>query len=75
MRFLIVVLVVACLMAGDLLAAERVPFRRSDVFELEWVSDPQISPDGKRTVYVRNGMDIMTDAKVGKLWLVGNDGG
>jgi len=45
-----------------------------DVFELEWVSDPQISPDGARVVYERNGMDIMTDSHSGRLWIVGVDG-
>ena len=50
------------------------PFMRMDVFGLEWVSDPQISPDGRRIVYVRNSMDIMTDSKAGRLWLVNSDG-
>jgi dipeptidyl aminopeptidase/acylaminoacyl peptidase len=45
-----------------------------DVFELEWVSNPQISPDGKRIVYVRNGMDVMTDDKSARLWLINADG-
>ena len=31
-----------------------------DVFELEWASDPRISPDGRRIVYTRNSMDVMT---------------
>lgn len=50
------------------------PFGRMDVFALQWVSDPQISPDGRRIVYVRNGMDIMTDSKAGRLWIVNSDG-
>ena len=54
-------------------APER-PFGRMDVFELEWASDPQISPDGEHIVYVRNGMDIMTDERIGRLWLVAADG-
>jgi dipeptidyl aminopeptidase/acylaminoacyl peptidase len=45
-----------------------------DVFELEWVSNPQISPDGKRVVYVRNGMDVMADDKSARLWLINADG-
>ena len=32
-----------------------------DIFELEWAADPQISPDGKRVVFVRAGFDIMKD--------------
>ena len=54
--------------------AERTPFERLDVFELEWVSDPQISPDGRRVVYKRNSMDVMQDKKTSRLWIVNNDG-
>lgn len=55
-------------------AADLRPFDRMDVFELEWVSNPQISPDGGRIVYVRNGMDVMADDKTARLWLVNADG-
>jgi len=37
-------------------------FQPLDVFQLEHASDPQISPDGTQVIYVRNFMDIMTDA-------------
>ncbi|MEM1176425.1 MAG: S9 family peptidase, partial [Pseudomonadota bacterium] len=50
------------------------PFERMDVFELEWVSDPQVSPDGEHVVYLRNGMDVMTDGKWSRLWLADVDG-
>jgi len=65
---------VAFLTPALALAAESQPFQRADVFELEWVSSPQISPDGKRVVYVRNSMDVMTDSRTGRLWLVNVDG-
>lgn len=55
-------------------AADRTPFDRLDVFELEWVSDPQISPDSRRVVYKRNSMDIMKDKKTSRLWIVNSDG-
>jgi dipeptidyl aminopeptidase/acylaminoacyl peptidase len=55
-------------------AQEHPPFSRMDIFELEWVSEPQISPDGKQVVYVRNGMDIMTDQRQSRLWLINSDG-
>ena len=32
-----------------------------DVFDLHWVSDPQISPDGRSIAYVRMSFDIKTD--------------
>jgi acylaminoacyl-peptidase len=45
-----------------------------DVFEMEVTADPQISPDGERIVYVRQGFDIMTDARRTALWMVAGDG-
>ena len=32
-----------------------------DVFSMEYVSDPRISPDGRKVLYVRNFKDVMTD--------------
>ena len=46
----------------------------TDVFELEFAADPQISPDGSRVVYVRNSNDIMTDRVRGNLWIINSDG-
>ena len=45
------------LTATLLATADEKPFQPLDVFELEWASDPQISPDGKQVVYVRTGFD------------------
>lgn len=45
-----------------------------DVFQLEHASDPRISPDGKRVVYLRNFMDIMQDRRQSGLWIVNVDG-
>jgi len=41
-----------------------------DIFDLEFASDPQISPNGERVVYVRNSFDIMTDKSQARLWIV-----
>lgn len=49
-------------------------FERMDVFDLEWVTDPQISSDGQMIVYVRNAMDIVNDGKTRRLWMVNADG-
>ncbi len=49
-------------------------FRPIDVFELEYASDPQISPDGETIVYVRNSMDIMADRRRSRLWIIKYDG-
>lgn len=53
---------------------ERAPFRPVDLFQLEFASDPQISPDGSQVAYLRNSIDIMTDQVKSRLWLVGVDG-
>ena len=49
-------------------------FELIDIFDLEYVSDPQISPDGKTIIYVRNFKDIMTDQNLSNLWIVNFDG-
>jgi len=45
-----------------------------DIFDLEWVSDPQISPDGEWVAYVRNSMDIMSDRRRANIWVMRFDG-
>jgi len=57
-----------------LAAADRKLLAPLDVFELEIANSPQISPDGKRIVYVREGADVMTDRRYSSLWMVTADG-
>jgi len=45
-------------------------FTGADLFNLEWASDPQISPDGRTVAYVRRSNDIMTDKARPTIWLV-----
>ena len=54
--------------------SEKLPFQPLDIFELEWASDPQISPDGSQIIYRRNGFDIMKDNSRGNLWIINTDG-
>ncbi|MFV2089154.1 MAG: prolyl oligopeptidase family serine peptidase, partial [Pseudomonadales bacterium] len=49
-------------------------FSPLDVFELEWVTDPRVSPDGGTIAYTRNGFDVMTDRRVSRIWLIDADG-
>lgn len=49
-------------------------FSYLDVFEIEYASDPQISPNGEQIVYRRMGFDIMKDRSVGELWIMNADG-
>lgn len=45
-----------------------------DIYNLEFISDPQISPDGKKVLYVRNFKDVMTDKNLSNIWIVNFDG-
>jgi acylaminoacyl-peptidase len=45
-----------------------------DLFNMEMISDPRISPDGTKIVYVRNFKDIMTDSDHSNLWMCTTDG-
>ena len=56
------------------LAAQTTHFTEMDVFELEYATDPRISPDGGQVVYVRQFADVMTDRNYANLWIVGSDG-
>jgi dipeptidyl aminopeptidase/acylaminoacyl peptidase len=49
-------------------------FQPIDVFDLEYVSNPQISPDGNTVLYQRNYKDIMTDNNYSNIWIINFDG-
>ena len=49
-------------------------FESKDVFELEWASNPEIAPDGRRIAYQRSSMDVMSDRRRSRLWIVSADG-
>ena len=54
--------------------AQEPLFSYMDIFDLEYVSDPQISPNGDWIVYRRMGFDIMEDKANGNLWMIRADG-
>jgi dipeptidyl aminopeptidase/acylaminoacyl peptidase len=54
--------------------AAKPALKALDVFDLQWVSDPEIAPDGRSIAYVRMSYDIKTDRPRGVIWLVGADG-
>lgn len=55
-------------------AAQTASLKPLDVFQLALVSDPQISPDGRHILYVRQFADIMGDRRHSNLWIVNFDG-
>lgn len=45
-----------------------------NVFDLEFISDPQISPAGDKIVYLRNSKDVMTDGNLSNIWITDFEG-
>ena len=71
MRYVLVLFTVfSCL----ILTAQKESFSYLDVFDLQYVSDPQISPNGDIIVYRRMGFDIMNDKSIGSLWMIKTNG-
>lgn len=56
--------------ASDLRAFAQNSFTAERIFDLEYATDPQISPDGKTIVYVRQSMDRQTDRITGAIWQI-----
>jgi acylaminoacyl-peptidase len=77
MRALVLILSVGYLSITPTLAqaeSPAKPLQILDVFNLQLATDPQISPDGKRIVYVRQFSDIMADQRHSNLWIINTDG-
>lgn len=66
--FLVLLLVTSCSFA------QAANFNVNDVFGMEYAQDPQISPDAKHIVYVRQSFDIMKDRSRANLWIVDSNG-
>ncbi len=65
----------AILMATNVTAGEQEinpsrKFTAERVFDIEYASDPQISPDGNTIVYARTSMDRISDRMVGEIWSI-----
>ena len=72
MRYLLLSLLALC--SGVSLYAQKPSFTYMDIFDLQYVSQPQISPSGEWVVYRRMGFDVMKDRSKGNLWLIKADG-
>ena len=66
---------VLCLAGNAILyAQEMYKLELDSYFDMESVSNPQISPDGKEIVYTRGWIDNMNDQRESSLWIVNTDG-
>ena len=71
---LVITYLIAIAWSTGSMAQEPSSFSYLDVFDLNYVSDPQIAPDGEWIVYQRMGYDIMKDRASGNLWMIRADG-
>jgi len=62
------------LLSAPVAAAVDRPLEPRDIFNLEAVASPQISPDGSAIAYIRRTNDIETDQTLGAIWLIDADG-
>jgi dipeptidyl aminopeptidase/acylaminoacyl peptidase len=60
--------------AGSAQAQEARPFNVHDLWEMERISDPQVSPDGKWVVFGLSRLDAEANRRRSDLWMVGIDG-
>ncbi len=74
MRLLRALLPVLLLTLPSWLVAQPRTLTPNDLFDLETVAEPAISPDGTQIVYVRRWSDRMTDRRYANLWVVRSDG-
>jgi dipeptidyl aminopeptidase/acylaminoacyl peptidase len=58
------------LAAAPAAAQPRPALQPADLFELQYASDPQISPDARTIAYVRRSFDPATDRARSSIWLV-----
>lgn len=49
-------------------------FQSEDIFNLEMVASPNVSPNGKQIAYIRRSNDIMKDSSRSNIWLSNIDG-
>src|SRR5437016_197364 len=63
-----------CVSLGLAAFAQKRPITEKDIFQFNWIGDPQISPDGARVVFVKVSVNEKNEGYDTTLWNVGMDG-
>lgn len=61
--------IIIMLLLSSITGASDDLFSSDDIFELEYVSETRISPDGEKIIYVRQAYDKVNDRSVRSLWM------
>jgi len=70
-KFLIVLFL---LFSALFIFAQQKHFDYLDIFDLQMVAEPQISPNGEQIIYIRHQFDILEDKRYTNLWIINFDG-
>lgn len=78
-RLLLILFLTPIILSSSCLATENDSpskrFTAMRVFDMEYATDPQISPNGKKIAYVRHSMDRINDKDKGQVWLINVEDG
>jgi len=72
---LLLALILGLTAVASAVMADDSRFVSTDLFDLQFAREVQISPDGNQVIYARSIYDIMTDRIRTNLWMVDADGG
>ncbi len=77
MKILITGTLAALLAATAIPAAAQStkPLQAADIYDLQMVTNPVVSPDGARVLFTRGTFDRGTDRRTGEIWLANVDAG
>jgi dipeptidyl aminopeptidase/acylaminoacyl peptidase len=67
-------LLTCILLSGIIQAQDKRPIAPSDLYRLQTISDPRLSPDGKWVVYSLSSIDSAKDKQSSDLWMTSLDG-
>ncbi|HJX83204.1 MAG TPA: S9 family peptidase [Candidatus Angelobacter sp.] len=73
-RFVRLLVVSLCLLSALAAFAQKRSITEKDIFQFNWIGDPQISPDGSRVAFVKVTVNEKKDGYDTAIWSVGLDG-
>src|SRR5437660_12628062 len=59
-----------CIFIASLALAQKRSITEKDLFQFNWIGDPQISPDGSRVAFVKVSVNDKKDGYVTSIWSV-----
>src|SRR5690242_6836679 len=72
---LLVPALIVCAAVVALAQGQKRPITEKDIFQFNWIGDPQISPDGSRVTFVKVSVDEKKTGYETSIWAVSMSGG